>query len=75
MNSVKTSVGIDVSKAVLDLYAHPTGVSQQVSYDPVGVGGLVAELQALEPDIVVLEATGGWKCRWCRSWRRPSCRW
>ena len=59
MNSVKTSVGIDVSKAVLDLYAHPTGVSQQVSYDPVGVGGLVAELQALEPDIVVLEATGG----------------
>ena len=29
MNSVKTSVGIDVSKAVLDLYAHPTGVSSR----------------------------------------------
>jgi len=52
-------IGIDVSKAVLDIAVHPTGKHWQVRNDPDGVGDLVSRLQELVPERIVLEATGG----------------
>jgi transposase len=52
-------VGIDVSKAFLDVAVLPGGRHWRVAYDGKGVAGLVAELTALGPDLVVMEATGG----------------
>ena len=51
-------VGIDVSKERLDVAVRPNGDSWGVSYNQSGVEELVAELAALVPAVVVLEATG-----------------
>lgn len=51
-------IGIDVSKARLDIAAHPSGRAWQVTHEAEGIMELVAELQSLAPDLVVLEATG-----------------
>jgi transposase len=52
-------VGIDVSKAQLDVALRPTGQGWQVPNDDGGMTVLVARLQAVEPMLMVLEATGG----------------
>ena len=52
-------VGIDVSKAQVDVAVRPTGQRWVVSYDETGVGELVAQLVDLGPALVLLEATGG----------------
>lgn len=52
-------VGIDVSKAVLDVAVTPTGEQWKVQNDPDGIGDLVNRLQQLAPERIVLEATGG----------------
>ncbi len=54
-------VGIDVSKAHLDVAARPTGVAFRVGNDPRGLAELVARLGPLRPALVVLEATGGYE--------------
>lgn len=51
-------VGIDVSKATLDVCIEPSGAGMQVTYDETGVEELVARLQEIAPALVVLEATG-----------------
>jgi len=51
-------VGIDVSKERLDVAVRPSGDSWGVSYNQPGVEELSAELAALVPAVVVLEATG-----------------
>jgi transposase len=51
-------VGIDVSKASLDVAVHPTKEDWTVSNDPAGLQELLPRLQALQPQIIVLEATG-----------------
>jgi transposase len=51
-------VGIDVSKARLDVAMRPEG-HFSVVHDQQGVGQLVERLQAVKPALVVLEATGG----------------
>ncbi len=53
-----TFVGIDVSKAHLDLAAL-TGPAERLPNDEAGIGQIVARLRPLEPTLVVLEATGG----------------
>jgi transposase len=53
-------VGIDVSKATLDV-ALSTGARRQVSNDDKGISTLVAELAQSLPTLVVLEATGGYQ--------------
>lgn len=53
------SVGIDVSKAVLDVSAYPSGNTWQVEYSAPGITALAEELAALGPAVVVVEATGG----------------
>lgn len=52
-------MGIDVSKARLDVAVLPTGAVQSFANDEAGGGELVAWATGLSPQIVVLEATGG----------------
>jgi len=54
-------VGIDVSKATLDAAHLPTGNTWRESNDDAGVERLVARCKALAPELVVLEATGGYE--------------
>jgi transposase len=52
-------VGIDVSKAWLDVAGRPAPTPSRVANDPDGIAALVADLRVLAPTLVVLEATGG----------------
>jgi len=52
-------VGIDVSKATLDVALRPSGKRWGVANDEAGIKHLTAELQQLKPTVIVLEATGG----------------
>jgi transposase len=52
-------VGIDVSKARLDIAVRPGTETWTVAPDEAGLAALVKRLTALAPALVVLEATGG----------------
>ncbi|HEV8458736.1 MAG TPA: IS110 family transposase [Methylomirabilota bacterium] len=54
-------VGLDVAKDRLDVHLRPSGASFAVAYDETGIADLVARLTALRPELVVLEATGGYE--------------
>jgi transposase len=54
-------VGIDVSKAHLDLALHRQSTPQRLGNDADGIAALVAQLRPLAPRLVVLEATGGYE--------------
>jgi transposase len=56
-------VGIDVSKARLDVAVHEPASAWQVANDEAGIAALVARLSAWAPQAVVLEATGGFELR------------
>jgi transposase len=55
----KTYVGIDVSKARLDVALVPSGESFSVSNDDEGIEKLVTRIRELDAALVLLEATGG----------------
>ena len=59
MSDVARFVGMDVAKAQLDIAVRPSGERWAVPNDAGGVGTLVEQLQALQPTLIVLEATGG----------------
>lgn len=52
-------VGVDVSKARLDGVCRPDGTDFSEANDPHGIAAIVARLRPLQPDRIVLEATGG----------------
>ena len=52
-------VGIDVSKAQVDVAVRPTGMRWTLPYDETGIEGLIPQIVDLEPALVLLEATGG----------------
>jgi transposase len=54
-------VGIDVSKAHLDVAVRPTGAAFRLDNTPAGLAELVARLTPLAPALIVLEATGGYE--------------
>lgn len=54
-------VGIDVSKATLDVASLPHGESWTVPNDDLGLAELTPRLVTLAPVLVVLEATGGFE--------------
>jgi transposase len=56
-------VGIDVSKASLDVYVMPSGRSLALPNDPQGCQRLVDELRPLGVSLVVVEATGRYQRR------------
>ncbi len=60
--TVKTSVGIDVCAASLDVWVHPAGVTQRFMNDTAGVAALIAWLGSWPGCVVALEATGGLEC-------------
>lgn len=54
-------VGIDVSKARLDVAVRPGGQAWSVDNDEAGIDGLVAKLTGMAPSLVLLEASGGYE--------------
>jgi transposase len=54
-------VGLDVSKDRLDVHVRPSGESFAVAYDDGGLATLLTRLSALQPRLIVLEATGGYE--------------
>lgn len=52
-------VGIDVSKANLDVYLRPSGKQFQVKNQASGIAELISHLQVVKIQRVVLEASGG----------------
>jgi transposase len=54
-------VGIDVSKERLDVHLRPTAETFTVARDGPGLEQLVARLATVGPELVVLEATGGFE--------------
>jgi transposase len=56
-----SSVGVDVSQARLDVALHPSAEQWQTSNDEAGIRQLLERLQQLDPERIVLEATGGYE--------------
>jgi transposase len=54
-------VGIDVSKAPLDIACRPEPARWRVANDSAGIAQCLAHLRPLTPSLIVLEATGGWQ--------------
>lgn len=54
-----TYVGIDVSKAWLDIAVEPSGQPWRVANDEAGIGCVVEQLAGLTVGRIVVEATGG----------------
>jgi len=52
-------VGIDVSKTALDLDTYPQSTAARFTNDETGRARLVAAVLALQPRLIVVEATGG----------------
>lgn len=59
MEGTPIFVGIDVSKAGLDVAVRPMGSREFVANDAAGIEILVERLRELQPALIVLEATGG----------------
>jgi transposase len=55
-------VGIDVSKAQLDVHVRPSGESFVVPRNGAGLDELVSRLKAVLPALIAVEATGGFEC-------------
>ena len=62
MNTEPVYVGMDVSKAAIDVCVS-NGETWQVANDDRTMDELCARMGALQPDLVVLEATGGYELR------------
>jgi transposase len=60
-NKEQIVVGIDVSKAVLDVAVLPSGEVLEFANDASGIEELSQRLQSLAADLVVMEATGGYE--------------
>jgi len=56
---VEQFVGIDVSKAVLDVAVRPAGDAWSVANSPEGIAQLVDRLREIAPKLIVREASGG----------------
>lgn len=61
MSAPQYFVGIDVAKAQLDMALRPTGERWAVTNDDAGIAALVTRLQEIAPQLIVLEATGGYQ--------------
>ena len=62
MTSVSSQwVGIDVSKASLDVFVQPTGATWQLANTAVQIDALSEQLTALAAERIVLEASGGYE--------------
>ncbi len=55
------AVGIDVSKEQLDVHVHPAGTVLSLSRNGAGIEELIGALAAIAPQLVAVEATGGFE--------------
>lgn len=56
-------IGIDVSKAQLDIAVHAQSTHWQTPNTDGGIADLVQRLQGMHPTLIILEATGGFELR------------
>jgi transposase len=61
MSIPPVSIGIDVAKAWLDVARAGERTVERFANDPAGIATLVVTLHDLAPQVVVLEATGGYQ--------------
>ena len=54
-------IGIDVSSQTLELASTAQATTWQVANDVAGIEQLVRQILAMAPELVVLEATGGYE--------------
>jgi len=54
-------VGIDVSKDQLDIHVRPSDQHRCFANDDTGMASLVEFIQPLQPELIVIEATGGYQ--------------
>jgi transposase len=54
-------VGLDVAKAELVVAVRPSGEQWTVANDEAGVQALAERLRAVQPTLIVCEATGGYE--------------
>jgi transposase len=59
MSEPQVFVGINVSKAQLDVALRPTNDCWHVNNDEAGIASLVERLRTIQPALIVLKATGG----------------
>lgn len=57
----KSFIGIDVSKNSLDVHILPEGLSLSYRYEGKPMKALIKKLKTHKPELVVLEATGGYE--------------
>jgi len=67
-----TFIGVDVSKAKLDVGVLPTGERFTLLNDEAGIAELVRRCSALTPTRIVLEATGGYEAAAALALRQAS---
>lgn len=63
METISVFVGIDISKDRLDVFVRPQGESFFVPYTEKGVKSLAERVEAFHPEVVLLEATGGYETK------------
>lgn len=61
MSDAPCFVGLDIAKASIEVAVHPSGDQWRASQDETGLTALTTRLQQLRPQLVVLEATGGYE--------------
>ena len=59
----KVYVGIDVSKAWLDIALHPGQESWRIENTQKGIRKLIQHFQSLQIEQIVVEATGGYEAQ------------
>jgi transposase len=70
----KITVGINVGKVRLDVAVRPSGERFVVERNTAGLEALVGRLKAVNPGLVVLEATGASRPSWWPHLQQPGCR-
>lgn len=63
----KFYIGIDVSKACLDIALNESGELYQINNDEAGLKKLIKILPSNQDSLIVMEATGGYE-RFCSKW-------
>ena len=58
---MESFVGVDVSKACLDVHVLPAGEAFQVPRNAEGIDELICRLRPHAPRVVAVEATGGFE--------------
>lgn len=71
--SSDTVVGIDVNKRLLEVQVHGAAESWQVGNDADGLRALVEQMAALQPALIVFEATGGYERRAVKALSEAGC--